>query len=343
MTSFSKSTGALIVALGAAALASPPARADEVVTAQALFDQAKKAMAAHDYATACPKFEASLKLQDALGTMLNLALCYEQEGKLASAWSRFLEVAAKARAAGQTERARIGRDRAAALAPKLSNMVVDVPPASRVEGLEIRRDGVSVEQAEWGAAIPVDAGPHTIEASAPNRKPWSQTVTVADGAATMRVAVGELAPLEAEAAAARPPADASPLPPPPNAAPTDSGTERGKQGNGLKIAALATGGAAVAGFGVGAVFGILSLAKHNDAANACPPSVGKTCPSQQGANDWNDAYGFGNVSTVAFIAGGACLAAGVVLWLVAPKHAQDPGPAARLTVGPGAFDVRGSW
>src|SRR5579864_7101037 len=166
MTSFQKSTGALMIALGATTLAAPSARADEIVSAQALFDQAKKAMTAHDYATACPKFEASLKLQEALGTLLNLALCYEKDGKLASAWSRFLEVAAKARAAGQTDRARIGRDRAAALAPKLSNIVLDVPPASRIDGLEIRRDGVPVEQAEWGSAIPADAGPHTIEASA---------------------------------------------------------------------------------------------------------------------------------------------------------------------------------
>jgi hypothetical protein len=275
--------------------------------------------------------------------MLNLALCYEQEGKLASAWSRFLEVAAKARAAGQTDRARIGKERAAALAPKLSNIVVDVPPGSRVEGLEIRRDGVPVDQAEWGAAIPADAGPHTIEASAPNRKPWSQTITVADGASTMRVAVGELAPLEAEPdrTTARAPA-ASPTSPP-SAPLIGASTDEGTQGpNGLKIAAVVTGGAGVAGIGVGAVFGALALAKHNEAVNACPSSFGRTCPTKPGADAWNDAIGLGDVSTVAFIAGGVAVAAGVVLWLVAPKHVENA-PAAQLTVGPGAIDVRGTW
>jgi hypothetical protein len=43
--------------------------------AQALFDQARKAMAAHDYAEACPKFDESYKVEQALGTLLNLAVC----------------------------------------------------------------------------------------------------------------------------------------------------------------------------------------------------------------------------------------------------------------------------
>jgi hypothetical protein len=343
MTSRRAKTSHLAIAL-AAALLSSSARADEVVTAQALFDQAKKAMAAHDYAEACPKFKASLKLEEAIGTLLNLAVCYEKQGKLASAWSRFLEVEAEARARGQADRARMGRERAAALAPKVSNLVLDVPSAARVDGLEIRRDGIAVEQAEWGAAIPADAGPHSIEASASGRKPWSQTVTVEDGATTARVTVPELAPLGADVAAAA-------------VVPDASGTMTASRGpvfvrestdgepapgHGLRVAAVVVGSAGVAGIGVGAVFGLLSLSKHNDATKACPPP-GTTCPTSEGAGLWNDAYSLGNVSTVAFVAGGVALATGVVLWLVAPRRTETAGTAAQLVVGPGTVAMRGQW
>jgi hypothetical protein len=338
-------TSSLAVVLATTAVSSF-AHADEVVTAQALFDQAKRAMAAHDYAEACPKLEASLKLQDALGTLLNLGLCYEHQGKLASAWSRFLEVSAKARAAGQNERARIGRERAAALAPKLSNLAVDVPQASRADGLDVRRDGVVVGPAEWGAAIPADAGEHTIEASAPGRKPWSQTVTVRDGAATARVTVPELSAWEPQPGPTNTaaPAAASPASPAEQLVSTDvSADVRPGGGGGLKVVALAAGGVGLAGLGVGAAFGLLSLSKHNEAEQHCPTSRGRTCQTQADAALWNDATSFGNVSTIAFVVGGVGLAAGVVFWLAAPKRAESRAPVAQLAVGPGSVALRGLW
>src|ERR1700685_1939228 len=99
-------TGLVVVAALAGIAGSTIAHADDSAAAQALFDQAKKAMAAHRYADACPKLEESLRLEEGVGTLLNLADCYEHEGKLASAWSKYIEVASKARAAGQSARAR---------------------------------------------------------------------------------------------------------------------------------------------------------------------------------------------------------------------------------------------
>src|ERR1700733_10338457 len=109
--------------------------ADDSAAAQALFDQAKKAVAAQNLAEACPKFEESYRLDAAMGTLLNLADCYERAGQLTTAWSKFLELASKAHAAGQQERARIGRQRAAALAPRLSHLVINAPLADRSPGV----------------------------------------------------------------------------------------------------------------------------------------------------------------------------------------------------------------
>jgi hypothetical protein len=314
-----------------------PALAEDTVGAQALFDQGKKAMAEHNYAEACPKLEESLRLQEALGTMLNLALCYEQEGRLASAWSRFLEVASRARTAGQGQRARVAQNRANALAPKLSNLVVDVPAANRVDGLEVRKDGVPVGQAEWGSAIPADAGPHTVEATAPGRKRWSGTVKVAGGAVTAHVEVPLLDP-EAPPAAAPERAEARPAPVEP--APPAPVPEKPSHGNGMRIAAYVTGGVGLAGLAAGGVFGVLALLRHNDAASACPTDPCRTAAGQQ---LWSDATNFGNVSTVAFAAGGALFATSVVLLLTAPKASEAGASEAHLLVGPGSVSFRGAW
>ena len=333
-----RSSGLALLAVVGGIVGSRTARADDSAAAQALFDQAKKAMAAHRYADACPKLEESLRLQEAVGTLLNLADCYEREGKLASAWSRYLEVASKARAAGQGARARIARDRAAALAPKLSSLVVDVPSSSRAAGLEIRRDGTVVGEAEWGEAIPADAGTHALEASAPGRKPWSQTVLVADGATTARVTVPELdrIPVETKEAPVAAPAAESPAPaalPPPASEPSHV--------QGLKVAAVVVGGLGVVGVGVGSAFGLMSLGKHNDAARLCPQRDSCTDPNAVTAS--RQAVDFGNVSTVAFIVGGVGLAGGAVLWLVAPKHGKPEEPTSGLVVGPAQIGWKGVW
>jgi hypothetical protein len=58
--------------------------------AEALFNQGRDLMTAGKFTEACPKFEASQQLDPGLGTMLNLAECYEKTGRSSgggqSAW-----------------------------------------------------------------------------------------------------------------------------------------------------------------------------------------------------------------------------------------------------------------
>ncbi len=102
------------------------ARAD-TAAAQALFDAAKQLMAQGKYADACPRLEESQRLDPGIGTQFNLAACYEQLGRTASAWSMFLEVAGASKAAGQLEREKVARQRAAALEPRLIRLTITAP------------------------------------------------------------------------------------------------------------------------------------------------------------------------------------------------------------------------
>ena len=121
-------------------------------------------MAAGNYAAACEKFSSSRKLDDGLGTTLNLGQCYEKLGRTASAWAEFRDAAARARQAGAREREQYARDRVAALEKKLSRLTLT---AGKIEPDErISRDGVVVDRAVLGTPIPVDPGSHVVEAVA---------------------------------------------------------------------------------------------------------------------------------------------------------------------------------
>ena len=83
----------------------------------------------------------------------------------------------------------------------------------------------------------------------------------------------------------------------------------------------------------------MALSKRDDAQKVCPT----LCSDQDGVRMWQDAKRAGNISTVAFVAGGIGLAGAALLWLTAPET-----PVARsagLEVGPGqvTMALRGRW
>ncbi|WP_437643354.1 hypothetical protein [Sorangium sp. So ce362] len=179
------------------------ARAD-TAAAQALFDAARQLMAQGKYADACPKLEESQRLDPGIGTQFNLAACYEQIGRTASAWSTFLDVAGAAKAAGQAEREKVARQRATALEPRLIRLTITAP-ADAPADLQVKRDGAPVGRAQWGTPVPLDPGKHTIEASAAGRTPFVKAVELTRAGASETVAIPPL-PASAAARAATPPA-----------------------------------------------------------------------------------------------------------------------------------------
>jgi serine/threonine-protein kinase len=306
---------AIMLAPTAAHAADPPEPAGHPAASETLFYEARALMQRGKYAEACPKLEESLRLEAGIGTRFNLADCNEKIGKIATAWAGFLEVAEKAKAANQTQRERIARERAAALEPRLPRLVIDVDDAP--EGIEVARDGVAVRTRAWGTAIPVDPGPHVITASAPSTQPWETTVTAREGT-TSRVAVAKLA--------AAPALTAAPFEPPARAAvgrreehaPTDFPppvVEAGSAQRNVGWVFFALGAASI---GVGAGFGLSSLSKRDEARKHCR---GDLCDAT-GVALRDDAMKHGNVSTITTIAGGAALLLGLTLVLTAPSRTE---------------------
>jgi len=322
---------ALVVAPHARAQARDPA------AAQALFDQGKKLMAAGKTIEACPKFVESERLDPGVGTLLNLAACYEATGRNASAWSTFLEGESAARAEGNADAARVARSRADALATQLSKVTINVRHPN-IPGLEVRRDDSVVGSAQWQLPIPSDPGIHHFRASAPGYKPWQSDVDLKGAGVTVEVDVPDLEvePVPPAAPAAMPtPAVSAP---PPSAPADTSDTPSTSSGLGTqRIFAIAAAGAGIAGVAVGAVFGLKSKSNHDDAAGHCN---GSSCDAA-GVALRSDAISAGNVSTAAWLVGAAGLAGGAVLWFTA--NPPKPQPSTQLGLGVGAILVRGAF
>jgi hypothetical protein len=146
-------------------------------SAQALFDHGRKLMEAQQYAQACAKFAASHQLDPAVGTLLNLAYCWKQVGRSASAWTAYREAASLAYFRRQAEREAFARAEARELEARLARLEIRIAQPTDPE-LEVRRDGVVVPRDAWGIELPVDPGEHTIEAEAPGRDRFMTTVFV---------------------------------------------------------------------------------------------------------------------------------------------------------------------
>jgi hypothetical protein len=300
--------------------------------AEALFNQGRSLMTAGKFSEACPKFEASQQLDPGLGTMLNLAECYEKTGRTASAWAEYREAIPLARAAGSKARQELATERAKALEERLSTLTIRAMVSDDDNPhLEIRRDGVPVQRAELGSPIPVDPGEHVVEAVAPGKQPWSAKVQVGPDAAKVQVDVPQLenhddgqarpeaAPVTSTSSANAPPAD------------------RPSSWSGQHTAAVVAAGAGVVGLGIGAFFGLQASSKWTDAKDACT-NYPKGCDTR--ATDLaKSAKENATISNVGFIAGGALLATGAVLFFTAPSKKEN----VAFGFGAGSAFVKGSF
>src|SRR5262245_58637 len=155
------------------------AHADDRAAAQALFDAGKALALENKFPEACPKFEASYKLDRALGTLLNMADCHEKIGKVASAWAEFEEAADRG-ARGADSRVDYAKQRRDSLTSRLPKLQITI--AKPVGSLAVFRDDNKVDEATYGVALPIDPGKHAIVIKRGDQVLKEQSVDASEGA-----------------------------------------------------------------------------------------------------------------------------------------------------------------
>lgn len=284
------------LAIAGSALADEPS-----AIAEALFRSGRELMAAEKYAEACPKFAESERVDPKPGTLMNLALCHEKTGKTASAWGEYLEAAETAHRAGESARERVARDRASALEPTLSHVVIDADPASATQ---VALDERVLGPGAFGTPIPIDPGDHVLHATTPDGKPFSLPFSVAAGQEAVRVQVPAVAPPETPQPEL---ARAAALPPPVE----PSRAHRGRAPSGRAIAGYVTGGAGLILIGVGSLFGVRAFADKHTVEDDC----GSVYCTQAGLDAIESMKTAEAVSTITIAAGIAAIGGGLFLVL----------------------------
>jgi hypothetical protein len=160
-------------------LASATAYADDAKTADEKFEQASKLRDAGKTTEACALFDESLHLNpNAIGTILNVARCAEESGKVATAIRYFSDARDRAREQSLTPQLTAAEDHLAKLIPRESHLAITFAETYPAEAKLV----VGGRVVDFSAAsdIVVDPGQTQVVVSAPGRVPFSTNVEVAE-------------------------------------------------------------------------------------------------------------------------------------------------------------------
>jgi hypothetical protein len=294
----------------ATAPAAPPASSAPSASearAEARFREGSEAFDHGRVDEACTAFADSLRAFATLGTLLNLALCHEKQGKTASAWAEFVHAAAWANEPAQRDRREFARQHASRLEHGLPRLRIEVPDGEP-QSMTLALDGEALSGARLALPLFVDPGNHTVTASATGFQSAAVSTTavsVASGEAQV-VTVPRL--LEVHEALVAP------------AAPEEPPAHRGPDTRSL--VGYAVGGAGLVALAVGIGFGADAISRTGGLGVGCTAGC-----------DAGPAKASEIVSLVTLGVGAAGLAAGA--WLVfGPRRPSSPTVA--LVVGPSA-------
>lgn len=283
--------------------------AEDKALAESLFKQGKELMDAGNVAEACPKLAASLRADRADGTMLRLALCYQQLGKWASAWALYKEALPRAEKAGRKDRVDMAKKGVEDTEPKLSRVTIDIKALARIPGMEVKWDDTVLEEGAWGTPLVTDPGGHTLSIKAAGKKPYTQHVEINGGTSDNKTILVEQ--LENETAA-----------PPPTV--PDKGVDNGQKVRGFVGIGV---GVVLGGLAVGARFAVSST---NDTHFAtCAQQLSATCNDPDGVSKVRMWEG------VSFAAGGLALVSlGLGVYWVVTAPSSSNKSSATLTLAP---------
>jgi hypothetical protein len=324
-----------VVASAAVLLVASNAWADpskeDVARADVLFRDAQILVQKGQLAEGCAKFAESQKLDPANGTLLNLAICHEKEGKYATSYKELQEligILQNSKSADDKERTKVANERLKVVEKKLTRVSFDVSALPPNPTLTL--DGEKVQ--DPSSSLPLDPGPHAVEVTAGasgQKKPGRKSFEVRDpGPMTVK-----LDPLE-DANAATPPKTVDP----PNKVekPDDKG-----QGfwNGQRVLGAVVAGVGLVGIGVGTYFGLDTFSKKAERDKHCDDKV---C-DPTGLKLHDDAGSSATIATVGVGIGGAAFIVGAILFVTASPKAPEGSGSVTVGFGPNGGVIRGRF
>jgi hypothetical protein len=281
----------ILAILGSTATAAADAQTQR---ADQLFEEGK-AMLDQDLAGACEKFEESLKFNSqAIGTLLNVALCDEKLGRYASAVAKFTEARDRAKEQGMNVHLEAAEEHIRALTGKVPHVTLTFsePPLPQTT-IVIDEKLIAFDSI---ANHPVDPGVHDVVVGAPGHLAFRAHFEVAAGQA-IDLAIPRL---------------------------EKSVTVKVKSSR--RTIGKITTATGIAALGTGIVLGVIAKRDFDEATRSCNRITVRDeevwqCDST-GFAGTRSALTLGTVGTVVGGIGLAAIGVGAVLWLRGPKDSE---------------------
>jgi tetratricopeptide (TPR) repeat protein len=338
---FGGAVAVMLLGIGAIPAAAQE-KARDPAAAEQLYRAGRDLIAKGDWAAGCPKFAASMELDPVASTVLNIAKCYEHEGRLSRAWAEYKRALVVNQETPGTERrkalADIANKALAAIEPRLPRLRIVMSHVP--DGLRISRDGQDLPLAMLGEAVPADPGEHEIMATAPGHNTDKRTVTLVEGRTaevTLSLSPDALSPAPSPGPAS--PGDPAPASPPPKPIAASDGS------GGIPVWAFITGGLGVALVGASIGFRVDMAAAEKTLDEKCGPQ--RVCDPNSGYDPASDNARKNRDFALFLALGGVGIAGigvGVIGIVTAPPKKSAPAPqTAGITatpwVGPTGFGL----
>jgi hypothetical protein len=302
------------------ALGGGVAFADAQAEAVALFDQGIKDMKAGNFEKACKSLAQSLSLVNDSGTKGALARCYEKQGKLATSWLLWRELADTAPTPDLRKDATKQANKLDARVPKYQVAHVGMTP-----GLVLMVNDKTVDPL-IDIPVPIDPGPVHVSATAPGHEPWKAELKAEEGK-VLSIEVPELVASKVV----------------PDKTKNDKGKKVASPGRGRRLLGYTLVGIGVGAAGAGGFFGLQARSRYADAKDICGGTIDQCDPLKvdDAQSKVDSARSAGTLSTALFAAGGAAVAIGIVVVVTAPKAKEQR--TVTVAPAPGGVTVFGRF
>lgn len=285
--------------LGVVLALAAPALADDIKTADEKFEAARTAEASGDHAGACKLFSESYQLNpNAIGTILNVGLCAETDGRIATAIHYFRDARDRAREQNLAPQLEAAEKHLKDLEPRAPHLAIAFAESYPDGKLVVANKVVSATAA---SDVLVDPGAVSIVMSAPGRVPYSATISVAEGQ-HKALAIPALGYPVTTCTACR-------------------------------LVGKSLVGVGAAAFVTSVIIGWKAHSDWNrDVAGCMVDGTGTYVCPQGNYDKVQSDLSLGNTATIVGIAGGVLLVGGAALWYFTPAHAEES--AAHVSIVP---------